>query len=902
MTTIDTNAISIPEIKASILEYIQNKPESDRWKDFYESSTGTMLVELLAAMGGYISYQNLIARRESYLWDAKIRSSNVAIAESKGYPVYRGKNEHFVLTMTPTESAVLEKYSVIGTCLDKDIVTLEPLNLIYDEQISFEVVVGDLKETSKTINTSDPHNFRFDISGISEDFLLFLDEVEVPVSTRILDLLNDYYCVLTNSLGSLDVLYLNRTPPESWVSNSLYSNGQYISPDFTWRDETTYAVGQHCTPSDDNGLYYQATVGGETSDTEPTWPTTIDETVTDGEVTWRCMGALPERLYFKSTSVGTAYSGSNEPLWPIELGAVVEDNEVIWQCVRDYTYSLYTYEPGSVLMVKYIELAEVTYTEADIDLYYGNLISTTLENSYSSPEDIDDIKINASLYHETERVIKGRHDYKKIFRELLPNSVGTNGHDVSPAIVELSYVKDHTTRLWAIKSYVEAGTEIMPSSPNNFIYQATNSGYTAVDTNGISGVIEPTWPTTIGETVDDGQIRWKCAGEGTGDAVWETMTTYNINASIEPTTANGYYYMPQEFLVEPSWPIAIDAEVTDNEIVWRCIDTVFLKGYEASTWEVDTEVITGEFVIPIVSQNFFYQAQNSGITGPTEPTWPKVLGETVEDNGIVWECYDLMDAEKYQKNIALEKLSSYRVFGVEPPTIVDPKIVHVFLNISLTVSDDSVLLATAKADIDAILEESERSLYSELDVDDIEYAIERLSYVKIARVVLVSETKSETWESYRLYRLRDVVRPTIENGFYYESYYNRSAEEEGYSQGDQYAYSQGSEPVWPTTLGETVEGGNGHIVWTCVEIPVDPVNEWARNNLYSLDAIVVPSEATGFAYQITSIQNLEPTWPTTVGESVVDGAVYWVCRDPNQSPPKCDWNEYYIIGRKVTLS
>ena len=106
MISIDPTAISIPQIKANLLNFALSRPEGDRWKDFYESSTGTMLIELLAAMGGYISYQNIVGRRESYLWDAKIRSSNIAMAESKGYPVYRGKNEHFVLTMKATETKV----------------------------------------------------------------------------------------------------------------------------------------------------------------------------------------------------------------------------------------------------------------------------------------------------------------------------------------------------------------------------------------------------------------------------------------------------------------------------------------------------------------------------------------------------------------------------------------------------------------------------------------------------------------------------------------------------------------------------------------------------------------------------------------------------------------------------
>ncbi len=898
---IDPTAISVTAIKEELLAFINSKPDAEKWKDFYESSTGTMFIELLAAMGGYIAYQSLIARREAYLWDAKIRSSNIALAESKGYPVYRGKNEHFILTMNPTETASFEKYAVIGQCLDKDIVVLENLQIIYNEQISVEVAIGDVKEIVKEITTSDPTNFRFNVSNVSEDFMLLLDGIEVPISKRVLDLLNDYYCVLTNSLESIDVLYLNIQPPSSWLSNSLYSNGQYVTPNFSWRAETNYTEGQRVVPVIANGLFYECIVGGLSSISEPSFPLIQNDTVNDNEITWKCLGGIPDNIYFKSIEVGTAYSGSNEPIWPIEIGATIQDNEIIWQCLRDVTYSKYPYESGSILTLRYIELGELNYTDQDIDLFYGNLISTTLENSYSEKESIEDIKINASLYHETGRVIKGRKDYSKIFRELLPNSVDTNGHDVSPAVVELSYVKDHTTELWSHSKYINVGDNIMPSIPNNYIYQAVNSGYTAVETMGVSGETEPVFPTTIGETVVDNQIVWECSDETTEIlTLWTASTEFNISATITPTIPNGYYYSVLELNVEPIWNLELESEVTDNEITWKCIDTIFLKGYNAQTWEVDKTIEENDFIIPIVAQNFFYIAKNAGITGTSEPLWPIIIGDTVDDNGIVWECYDLIDAEKYQKNRALELLASYRPFGIEPPTIVDPKIVYVLLDILVSINSVTTLLSTVKNDIDAILETHERNLYATMEIEDIEYEIEQLSYVKIARVNLIAESKSTEWSSYTAYRLRDIVIPTVPNGFYYESYYNREAAEQGYSQGDQKVYSQAYEPGWPTTLGETITGGNGHIVWECIEFSL--TDNWKRNTLYELNTIVNPTISNGFSYKLSLIVNLEPDWPTVEGESVVDNDIYWVCKNISQSIPKCDWKEYYIIGRKVTIT
>lgn len=52
---------------------------------------------------------------------------------------------------------------------------------------------------------------------------------------------------------------------------------------------TAYGVGQQVVPIALNGYVYECTVAGTTHATnEPTWPTTIGQTVADGTVTWRC--------------------------------------------------------------------------------------------------------------------------------------------------------------------------------------------------------------------------------------------------------------------------------------------------------------------------------------------------------------------------------------------------------------------------------------------------------------------------------------------------------------------------------------------------------------------------------------------------------------------------------------
>src|ERR1700743_1935958 len=62
-----------------------------------------------------------------------------------------------------------------------------------------------------------------------------------------------------------------------------------------WEANTAYTVLEDVAPTtaNQNGSWFQCTTPG-TSDpaTEPTWPSTIGATVTDGSVVWTCMGPV----------------------------------------------------------------------------------------------------------------------------------------------------------------------------------------------------------------------------------------------------------------------------------------------------------------------------------------------------------------------------------------------------------------------------------------------------------------------------------------------------------------------------------------------------------------------------------------------------------------------------------
>lgn len=63
----------------------------------------------------------------------------------------------------------------------------------------------------------------------------------------------------------------------------------------------------------------------------------------------------------------------------------------------------------------------------------------------------------------------------------------------------------------------------------------------------------------------------------------------------------------------------------------------------ANSWSVQraasTAYAAGDVVRPAAANGFLYRATNAGTTAAGLPTYPVILGQTVVDGGLTWECY-----------------------------------------------------------------------------------------------------------------------------------------------------------------------------------------------------------------------------------------------------------------------
>lgn len=114
------------------------------------------------------------------------------------------------------------------------------------------------------------------------------------------------YCTVTCNTagvrGNQDVVFLDISALPAGITATLY---------VTWAASQTWAVGDQVIPKAvPNGLYFKCTTAGAGSvSTEPTWPTTVGTTVTDGSAVWTCWGStatgnLPTTALFLGSGSG----------------------------------------------------------------------------------------------------------------------------------------------------------------------------------------------------------------------------------------------------------------------------------------------------------------------------------------------------------------------------------------------------------------------------------------------------------------------------------------------------------------------------------------------------------------------------------------------------------------------
>lgn len=121
---------------------------------------------------------------------------------------------------------------------------------------------------------------------------------------------------------------------------------------------------------------------------------------------------------------------------------------------------------------------------------------------------------------------------------------------------------------------------------------------------------------------------------------WVANTVLEYGDKYVPTTLNGYYYTATTVTgtkstgaIEPIWPTVIGNTVTDGGITWTCTGTTnFTIRANSTAYTVNA------IVVPASENGLWYKCIVAGTTGGSAPTYPIIIGDTVVDGSVTWEC------------------------------------------------------------------------------------------------------------------------------------------------------------------------------------------------------------------------------------------------------------------------
>ena len=136
---------------------------------------------------------------------------------------------------------------------------------------------------------------------------------------------------------------------------------------------------------------------------------------------------------------------------------------------------------------------------------------------------------------------------------------------------------------WPQDVYINVGDYIYPSSPNGFLYVATNSGKTQSTTIGKSALSEPAWH--INTTIYDGILVWDfvvLTSQQVSDNIqeWRPGHKYNVGEFVVPTyeflwNTDPCGFVLSRIVAEPAWVTSPHVKITDNEVVWESLISAY---------------------------------------------------------------------------------------------------------------------------------------------------------------------------------------------------------------------------------------------------------------------------------------------------------------------------------------
>ena len=629
---------SFQQILIDLNLYLRSKPDWDAWRDYFETGSGTTMLELIAGLGATLFYFINIQRQETYLQTALNRTSVIGISQTLGYSANRGSVVKTLITITPNTTKVINKFDILGICKNVDIVAADNYLIYENEPIQIEVFLGRLNRAGLDVITSDLTVFRFTEENISSDYRLYKtqgsvdisgeypdksDWVELPTSEIVFDLSNDKYVLQTNVIGSVDIFYLNKG---SGVHKYQYNTGDFLILEYIELANCQFTLNDldfeygHVESVDSIRSY---------TDVESLSSIKINSSLSnESQRLVRARADAKKNLEIEMASLVSSTSFRDLSPEIVEVTYIKNDYTALTTLEYNEIYE-YLYKCRAFgIKMPIISPPVRGELELEITVKITNpLVSNDITTQISSM--IEQLQGIFFINEALEPVALDLEDLENRIEDL---------YGVKIARVNLVFNN------WSANTYFRQG---------QFINPIEGGFYKLDDVKFKSGANEPAWPTIVGTTVDDGNIRWVTVVKNYADSEvppeWKANTVYSTGNTILPSVENGYMYEFKCYIsktgtTEPGLPSETTPEVTyDEAIVWFKID----RDASAVDWSANTWVAIGDIVnISSDTENSYECSVFRGKTGNTEPEWETTNGDngtvpvtSVVDNDITWTYY-----------------------------------------------------------------------------------------------------------------------------------------------------------------------------------------------------------------------------------------------------------------------
>lgn len=197
-------------------------------------------------------------------------------------------------------------------------------------------------------------------------------------------------------------------------------------------------------------------------------------------------------------------------------------------------------------------------------------LSQNCKASWTTPvsQGVSDIYLTIEIEHSVSGIIASK--ITNAHEGHLTFASGATAGQFRIRVTRLGYP---APAAWQASHTYAVGDRVAPTVPDGYVRRVNSAGGVSTGTTGGS---EPAWPTTLGATITDGNIVWRCSsinGISETSTVWSTGLSRSLDSKCRPTSGTTYTFEVVGLTntgtssgTQPTW--LESTTTTDNNLVW----------------------------------------------------------------------------------------------------------------------------------------------------------------------------------------------------------------------------------------------------------------------------------------------------------------------------------------------